>query len=300
MEVLGRDDELRSVRAFFEGPAIEGMATRSCSKARRGSASRRSGGRVRGCSRSGFRVLSSRPGELDRGVAYAALGDLLEEAFAEVRSELPAPRRRALEVALLVRDPEDEPVDFRTVAVAVRTALEALAERGPVLIAIDDVQWLDPSSANALAFALRRSARGADPPAARPSHRGRFSCVQPRAGGRRPSRAPLRRSAQRRCAAPDAPAPARAGLRPAHAPPSPRDLRREPVLRARARPRARTGRRFRRSRWRCRRASKVSLAHACATCRRIRATPCCSPASMASCRPAGLTRPRWNRRSRTG
>ena len=38
----------------------------------------------------------------------------------------------------------------------VRGALVALSEREPVVIAVDDVQWLDPSSEGALAFALRR------------------------------------------------------------------------------------------------------------------------------------------------
>ncbi len=37
-----------------------------------------------------------------------------------------------------------------------RDVLQLLSERGPILIAIDDVQWLDPSSSRALAFALRR------------------------------------------------------------------------------------------------------------------------------------------------
>ena len=39
---------------------------------------------------------------------------------------------------------------------AVRSALHLLADREPVLVAIDDVQWLDASSVRALAFALRR------------------------------------------------------------------------------------------------------------------------------------------------
>ncbi len=156
MDLLGREDELRSLHAFVEGPADQGLTALVLEgEAGIGKTTLWRAG-AEAAHAHGVRVLSSRPGELDRGVAYAALGDLLEEAFADVSSELPGPRRRALEVALLVRDPEDEPVDFRTVAVAVRTALEALAERGPVLIAIDDVQWLDASSANALAFALRR------------------------------------------------------------------------------------------------------------------------------------------------
>ena len=70
--------------------------------------------------------------------------------------ELSAPRRRALETALLIEDATGEPVDVRTLAVAVRDALDLLAERRPTLIAVDDVQWLDPSSASALGFALRR------------------------------------------------------------------------------------------------------------------------------------------------
>src|SRR5262249_14326798 len=44
----------------------------------------------------------------------------------------------------------------RTLGVAVRSGLELLAAEAPVVVAIDDVQWLDPSSASALAFALRR------------------------------------------------------------------------------------------------------------------------------------------------
>ena len=156
MDVVGRDDELSTIQAFLDGP-VESTTTALVleGEAGVGKSTLWSAG-AEAARAHGFRVLSSRPGELERGVAHAALGDLLEEAFPDVASELPAPRRRALEVALLLCEPEDGPVDFRTVAVAVRTALEALAEREPVLVAIDDVQWLDASSESALAFALRR------------------------------------------------------------------------------------------------------------------------------------------------
>ncbi len=36
------------------------------------------------------------------------------------------------------------------------TSLQLLGDREPLLVAVDDVQWLDPSSSSALAFALRR------------------------------------------------------------------------------------------------------------------------------------------------
>jgi DNA-binding CsgD family transcriptional regulator len=66
------------------------------------------------------------------------------------------PRRRALEVALLREEASGDPVDHRTLGVAVRDALQILGDGAPTLIAVDDVQWLDPSSSRVLAFALRR------------------------------------------------------------------------------------------------------------------------------------------------
>ena len=156
VEIVGRDEELGALYGFLgreaaprpgalvlEGEAGIGKSTLWLAG-------------IELAREQGLRVLSSRPAEVELGVAHAGLGDLLEEALAEVLTELPPPRRRALEIALLIRDDADEPVDFRTLAVAVRTVLQLLAEREPVLVAIDDVQWLDPSSADALAFALRR------------------------------------------------------------------------------------------------------------------------------------------------
>ena len=58
-------------------------------------------------------------------------------------------------MALLVEDADGRPVDQRALGVAVRSVLELLADEG-VVLAIDDLQWLDASSASALGFALRR------------------------------------------------------------------------------------------------------------------------------------------------
>jgi DNA-binding CsgD family transcriptional regulator len=57
---------------------------------------------------------------------------------------------------MLRDDASGAPVDHRAVALAVRDVLQQLGEDQPVLVAVDDVQWLDTSSAAALAFALRR------------------------------------------------------------------------------------------------------------------------------------------------
>jgi len=155
MDTLGRDDELRTLQAYLDKPAGGLTALVLAGEAGIGKSTLWLAA-LEGARERELRVLSARPAEVELGVAHAALGDLLEDALADVLPELAAPRRRALETALLLGDGLDEAVDVRTLAVAVRNALHVLAERGPILVAIDDVQWLDASSARALAFALRR------------------------------------------------------------------------------------------------------------------------------------------------
>jgi len=156
-DIVGRETELASVRAFIDevkdGPAalvLEGDAGIGKSTLwLAGAEYARARGR---------HVLSSRPAEAERALAHAGLGDLLEDALDETLPALPAPRRRALEIVMLRGETAGDPVDQRALAVAVRDVLELLSEREPVVIAIDDVQWLDPSSSSALSFALRRLA----------------------------------------------------------------------------------------------------------------------------------------------
>src|SRR5919198_2576897 len=105
----------------------------------------------------GYRVLLARPAESEVQLSFAALGDLLEDVSAEVMGLLPTLRRRALEAALLLGEAEGPPPDPRAVALGVLGVLRLLAASDPVLLAVDDVQWLDKPSARALEFAIRRS-----------------------------------------------------------------------------------------------------------------------------------------------
>ena len=106
--------------------------------------------------RAGHRVLGSRPGENYMMLSYSAIGDLLGDVFDEAFADAPGPQRRALEVALLRRPAGNLAPDQRVIALGVREAFRTLSASSPLVLAVDDVQWLDPSSARALAFALRR------------------------------------------------------------------------------------------------------------------------------------------------
>ena len=74
----------------------------------------------------------------------------------EVGPSLAPPRRRALEIALMLAEPGEMAPDPHAIGLAVLDILRVLAEQGSVLVALDDVQWLDPASAGVLQIALRR------------------------------------------------------------------------------------------------------------------------------------------------
>ena len=154
--VVGRVPELAAVEAFLSGDtgadalAIVGDAGIGKSTLWQDA--------VRRATERGARVLRCRPAESEARLSFAGLSDLLSSVEHDVFAALPAPQRHALDVALLRAEAIGAPPDRRVVATAVLSLLRALAVEGPVLVAVDDVQWLDPPSMSALAFAHRRLA----------------------------------------------------------------------------------------------------------------------------------------------
>ena len=104
-------------------------------------------------------VLTCRGVEAEASLSFAGLSEVLVPVFEEAAPSLAPPRRRALEIALLLAEPGEEAPDAHAIGLAVLDVLHALAERGPVLVALDDAQWLDPASAGVLQIALRRLRR---------------------------------------------------------------------------------------------------------------------------------------------
>src|SRR6266498_3034687 len=156
-EVVGRERELESVSAFFERP-VEGLAGLVLEGEPGIGKSTLWLAAVARARERGLLVLSSRPAEAERGLAHVGLGDLFADVLADVASLISTPRRRALEITLLREEAADRPVDRRALGVGVHDMVELLSNKRPVLLAVDDVQWLDASSSSALAFALRRLA----------------------------------------------------------------------------------------------------------------------------------------------
>jgi DNA-binding CsgD family transcriptional regulator len=150
---VGRDEELAVLRAFatdLVGPTAlvvegePGIGKTTLWRAGVGYA------RETGC-----RTLACQAGESETQLSFAGLCDLLAPIVDDVLPILPAPQRRALGAALLLED-TDEPATERGVGAAVLNSLRAVAHSGPTVLAVDDVQWLDTASAQALVFSFRR------------------------------------------------------------------------------------------------------------------------------------------------
>jgi hypothetical protein len=88
-------------------------------------------------------------------LAYTALADLLDGVPASAWADLPEPQRFAVD-QILMRADNGTATDQRAVAAAFLSVVECLTDDGPLLVAIDDLQWLDPSSMHVVAFAARR------------------------------------------------------------------------------------------------------------------------------------------------
>ena len=115
---------------------------------------------VRAADDRGFRVLQARPTESESKLSWtSARRHCWCCVFDEVAIALPDPQERRRGCHLLCVA-TDEPADARVRATAPATVLTVLAEDLPVLLAIDDVQWLDGASVGALAFVANGSRGG--------------------------------------------------------------------------------------------------------------------------------------------
>jgi DNA-binding CsgD family transcriptional regulator len=102
---------------------------------------------------SGVRVLAVTGVETEIDLPFAGLAELLHPVLDHI-DRLPEPQRGALRAALALDAPRGD--DRAVVLHAVAASLAALA---PLLVAADDVQWLDPSSRSVVEYIARRAGR---------------------------------------------------------------------------------------------------------------------------------------------
>ncbi|MFE1509732.1 AAA family ATPase [Streptomyces sp. NPDC058726] len=109
---------------------------------------------VRRAGASGARVLRAEGSETESSLAFSALHQLLRPVPDEVDG-LPERQRAALRGAFGA-GPAPVEADLMLIGVAVLGLLSALGDRGPLVVVLDDAQWCDRASLDALSFAARR------------------------------------------------------------------------------------------------------------------------------------------------
>ncbi|MEO8510013.1 MAG: AAA family ATPase [Chloroflexota bacterium] len=155
MAVIGRANELRLVESFLDDadPGMRvlllhgeaGIGKTTIWHAALDAAATR-----------GYRVVVTRPTAAEARLPFAGLNDLFADLADTAAPELPPPQRAALDLALMRAGVGTEPMQPLALSLAVLEVLRGAASHQPIALAIDDVQWLDESSAGVVRFALRR------------------------------------------------------------------------------------------------------------------------------------------------
>jgi DNA-binding CsgD family transcriptional regulator len=154
-EIIGRREELLAFDEFLEAVPAGGQALLLEGDAGIGkTALWQEGSRL--ARERGLRPLTARAAPSETQIALTTVGDLFAPVVEETLPQLTSVQRRALEIALLLREPDGPPPEVRLLGLALLSVVRALAEDAPLVLGLDDVQWVDPSSAEVLRFLLRR------------------------------------------------------------------------------------------------------------------------------------------------
>ena len=104
----------------------------------------------------GFFVLSCGGSAAESTLEFAALEDLVRPIPSRHWDALPSPQRRALETALHLAEPDGPVLDRRAIGSGVRGLMAGLAAEQPLLLAHDDLHWVDVPTAAIDEFVVRR------------------------------------------------------------------------------------------------------------------------------------------------
>ncbi|NUP52741.1 MAG: AAA family ATPase, partial [Catenulispora sp.] len=152
--VYSRDTELAAVRGLLADPGAGARALVLVGEAGIGKTTLWSAG-VEAARGAGWTVLTARGAPEESGLSFAGLMDLMESLPDSALAALPGIQRAAVEAALLRAAPTTA-VGPLEVGAGTLAVLRLLCRDQPVLVAVDDLQWLDEPTTDALWFAVRR------------------------------------------------------------------------------------------------------------------------------------------------
>lgn len=151
--LIARRDEMAAVERFLGETAPRGLLLEG--EAGIGKTTTWAAG-VESARARGMTVLVARPAGAEVRLSYAGLSDMIGRLPPSAFAVLPPPQQQALDTALLRAVDSGRPTDARAVGQGLIGVLRTIAAASPTVVAIDDLQWLDPPSARAMVFALRR------------------------------------------------------------------------------------------------------------------------------------------------
>lgn len=152
--LVGRDREVEAITSFLDGTRSGGLALTG--EAGLGKSALWELAASHAVER-GALVLAATPGEGEERYSFSVLLDLFRDVDLD-GVPLTTPVRAALETVLL-RSAGAGPVDPHVVSAGSLDLLTALAEDRQVVLLVDDVQWADTVSMEALGFVARRPAQ---------------------------------------------------------------------------------------------------------------------------------------------
>ncbi|WP_405497553.1 AAA family ATPase [Nocardia sp. NBC_00511] len=171
--LLGRDSEKHALTAFLAGVGDRGGATSLVGDAGIGKSTLLHAA-AQHAEDLGFAVIDTAGVASERTLPLAGLHQLLMPVLGKLDTLAPA-QRRVLLTAFGMHD--GPPPELFLIALAALNLLSEAASERPLLLVVDDVQWLDEPSETVLTFVARRVGR--DPIAVlgafRPGHDGPFA-----------------------------------------------------------------------------------------------------------------------------
>jgi predicted ATPase len=150
--LIGREEELSVLTGLIDQVRLRGAAVAVLGEPGIGKSSVLRAAADYG-QEAGVTVLRTEGVEAEARLPFAGLHQLLRPALGGM-ARLPLPQRQALTAAFGAGG--DEPPEPFMIALATLNLLAEQADRRPLLLAADDVQWLDPPTRDVLAFIARR------------------------------------------------------------------------------------------------------------------------------------------------